>query len=142
MTRKAYQLGRLLAAIAHVGATGDAQRLYELASVEPAQLTAPLSRATQSGAAAQDILMPILAELEPDAFDAVLGNEEQSEFALGYYHQRAEFRRGNVPALADDEPAQDDTLLLRIDGDLKAWAMAHGGSKLIRSLLRQARGEQ
>lgn len=142
MARKAYQFGRLLAAIGHLGATGDAQRLYELASVEPSNLVAPLARATAQGDAAQAVLTPILAELEPGAFDDTLSNEEQSEFALGYYHQRGEFRRGNLPVLTNDEPAQDDTLLLRIDGDLKAWTLANGGSKLIRSLLRQARGEQ
>lgn len=136
--RKAYQLGRLLAALDHVGATNDVQRLYELASTEPSQMVAVLGRATTKNEQAQNVLTPILAELEPSAFDDTLGNEEQSEFALGYYHQRAEFRRGNLPQLTMDEPALTERYEFRIDADLKAWVRAHGGDKLVRSLLREA----
>lgn len=135
--RTAYHLGRLLAALAHTGAAEHPHRLYELASEAPSYLAAPLAKATQDGH--QDILLPIVAELPPDAFSSTLNAEQQSDFALGYYHQRAEFRAGRLPKLPEDEPDLDSRYELRIDADLKAWIKANGGDKLVRTLLREAR---
>jgi hypothetical protein len=39
----------------------------------------------------------------------------------------------------EDEPPADARLDVRLDADLKAWTLEHGGSQLIRDLLRQAR---
>jgi len=63
----------------------------------------------------------------------------QSDFWLGYYHQRAEFRAGRLPALPETEPDLDTRYEMRMDADLKAWTKANGGDKLIRALLRTAR---
>ncbi len=134
----AYQLGRLLAALEHLKATDNPRRLYELASIDPIHLAIPLSNATAAGG--EDILLPIVSELPPDAFSGTLNDTAQSEFALGYYHQRAAFRAGRLPRLPESEPDLNNRYEFRIDADLKAWIKAHGGDKLIRALLRQARG--
>ena len=42
----------------------------------------------------------------------------------------------------EEEPPADARLDVRLDADLKAWALEHGGSRLIRDLLRQARSER
>jgi hypothetical protein len=137
MTRTAYQLGRLLAALERLKATDQPRRLYELASIEPIHLAVPLSKATAAGG--EDTLLPIMTALPPDAFSGTLNDTAQSEFALGYYHQRAEFRAGRLPKLPESEPDLDARYEFRIDPDLKAWTEAHGGAKLIRALLREAR---
>lgn len=138
-TRTAYQIGRLLAALEHLG-TPDPRRLYELASVEPVHLVQMLNRVTADGGQeAEEILLPIVAQLPPDAFAGTLNAEAQSEFALGYYHQRAEFRAGRLPALPESEPDLDDRWEIRIEPDLKRWALDNGGSRLVRALLRTAR---
>lgn len=140
MTRTAYQLGRLLAALEHVGATSQPRQLYVQASSHPAALAPVLAKATSGGGA--DILTPIVAQLPENAFSGELSDAEQSEFALGYYHQRADFRKGLLPALPDAEPDLDTRYEFRIDADLKAWVKANGGDKLIRALLRSAREQQ
>lgn len=139
MTRTAYQIGRLLAALEHLG-TPNPRRLYELASVEPIHLVQPLNQVTADGGQeAEEILLPIVAQLAPDAFAGTLSAEAQSEFALGYYHQRAEFRAGRLPALPESEPPADERLEIRLEADLKQWTLEHGGGRLIRALLRTTR---
>lgn len=133
----AYQLGRLLAALEHLKAPDRPHQLYTQASSHPAALAPVLARATASGG--EDILMPIVAQLPPDAFTGELSDQESSEFALGYYHQRADFRAGLLPSLPEDEPDLDTRYELRMDADLKMWTKANGGDKLIRALLRSAR---
>lgn len=137
MPRTAYQLGRLLAALEHLKATNQPRQLYVQASSHPAALAPVLARATASGGA--EILTPIVAQLPESAFSGELSDEESSDFALGYYHQRAEFRAGRLPTLPETEPDLDARYEFRIDADLKAWVKANGGDKLIRALLREAR---
>lgn len=139
MTR-GYLLGRLLAALEHLG-TAERHRLYVQASVAPAALVPALARATESGEAAAELLTPIVAQLAPDAFAGQLGDEEGSDFALGYYHQRAQFRTGALP-LDGEEPDLSDRWEIRIEPDLKQWALENGGSRLVRTLLREARASQ
>lgn len=136
--RIAYQFGRLLAALEHLGATDQPRRLYVLASTAPAAMQPAIARASAQETGA-DLLTPIMAELPPDAFSRQLSDEESSDFALGYYHQRAEFRAGRLPALPDKEPDLEERWEIRIEPDLKRWAIEHGGGKLIRALLRAAR---
>lgn len=135
--RTSYELGRLLAALEHLNATSAPRQLYVQASVRPSAMQAALNRATAQGG--EDILMPIVAQLPPDAFSGELSDEAQSDFALGYYHQRAAFRAGLLPVLPDAEPDLDARYEFRIDADLKAWTKANGGDRLIRALLREAR---
>lgn len=92
--RRGYTMGRLLAALDHLGVVRDVEGLYVLASIDPRHLTGPLNRATAMGAAARDYLAPLLESLPADSnpFGAVLTDEEQSDFGLGYYHLRAEIR--------------------------------------------------
>ncbi len=137
MARTAYQLGRLLSALEHLKATNQPRQLYVQASSHPEALAPILARATASGG--EDILTPIVAQLPPDALSGELSNEDQSEFALGYYHQRADFRKGLLPSLPETEPDLDTRYEFRIDADLKSWVKANGGDKLIRALLRSAR---
>ena len=137
MTRTAYQLGRLLAALEHLKATNQPRQLYVQASSHPAAMAPVLAKATSAGGV--DILTPIVSQLPADAFNGELSNEEASDFALGYYHQRADFRKGLLPSLPETEPDLDARYELRMDADLKAWVKANGGDKLIRALLRTAR---
>jgi len=137
-----YLLGRLLAALEHLGHVERPHRLYELASVAPSHLVLSLNRATAAGGHAHDILTPIVAQLPADAFSSTLNDTAQSDFALGYYHQRSELRAGQLPTLPNDEPDLDARYELRIDADLRAWTKANGGDKLIRTLLRSARERQ
>lgn len=137
MTRTAYQLGRLLAALEHLKATSQPRQLYVQASSRPSALVPVLAHATANGGA--DILTPIVSQLPDNAFSGELSNEDASEFALGYYHQRADFRKGMLPALPEKEPDLDARYEFRIDADLRAWIKANGGDKLIRALLRNAR---
>lgn len=140
MVRTGYLLGRLLAALEHLKAVDNIHRLYEQASITPSYLTHPLNQATANGGErAHDILMPIVAQLPPDAFQGPLTAEHQADFSLGYYHQRAEFCAGRLPKLPENEPDLDSRYEFRIDADLKAWVKANGGDKLIRALLREAR---
>lgn len=139
--RTGYYLGRLLAALERLGVIDNPHRLYELASTTPAYLVAPLNKATADDSS-EDILLPIMTQLPSDAFSGALNAEAQSEFALGYYHQRADFRAGLLPTLPEEEPAADERWEIRIDADLKQWAMDNGGSKLVRALLRAARERQ
>ena len=137
--RTAYQLGRLLAALEHLKATPHPRQLYVQASSHPAALVPVLARATASGGA--DILTPIVAQLPDSAFSSELSNEESSDFALGYYHQRGQFRKGLLPVLPDREPSLDVRYELRMDAELRDWTKANGGDKLIRALLRAARDQ-
>lgn len=137
MTRAAYQLGRLLAALEHLKATSQPRQLYVQASSHPAVLAPVLAKATSAGGV--DILTPIVGQLPENAFSGELSNEQQSEFALGYYHQRADFRKGLLPTLPETEPDLDTRYEFRVDTDLKAWVKSNGGDKLIRALLRSAR---
>lgn len=102
--RRGYTLGRLLAALDHLQAVPDVERLYGLASTDPRHLVAPLQRATALGGAARDYLMPLVASLpaEPDPFGSLLSNEEQSDFGLGYYHQRHDIAAGRPPGFDDE----------------------------------------
>lgn len=137
MSKTGYQLGRLLAALEHLEATTQPRQLYVQASSHPAALVPVLARATASGG--MDILTPIVSQLPTDAFSGELSNEEASDFALGYYHQRADFRKGLLPTLPETEPDLDTRYEFRVDADLKAWVKSNGGDKLIRALLRSAR---
>jgi hypothetical protein len=141
MAHTAYQLGRLLAALEHLKATNQPRQLYVQASSQPSALVPILARATTFPGAV-DILTPIVGQLPDDAFSRELTNEESSDFALGYYHQRADFRKGVLPALPETEPDLDARYELRMDTDLKAWVKANGGDKLIRALLREARDKR
>lgn len=100
----AYTLGRLLAALDKLGVVPEPERLYDLACGDPRHLLAPLQRATAASASNQAYLTPLMARLPADAdpFGAPLTAEEQSDFALGYYHQRADIRAGVAPTFDDD----------------------------------------
>lgn len=141
--RTGYLLGRLLAALEHLGTVERPSRLYEQASITPSYLIHPLSQATATGSErAYDILTPIVGQLPADAFSGSLNAEHQGDFGLGYYHQRAELRAGVLPKLPESEPPADERIELRLDRDLKEWTLANGGGKLIRALLRSARERQ
>lgn len=101
---RAYTLGRLLAALDRLGVVRDAERAYSLVTLDPARLGEMLTRATTQGEAARDYLMPIVAALPADgAWAGPLTDEELSSFALGYYRQRADIRKGIPPGMGDDE---------------------------------------
>lgn len=137
--RTGYELGRLLAALEYLNATAQPHQLYVQASVRPAAMLPAISKATAAGGG--DVLTPIVSQLPATAFDGELSDEAASDFALGYYHQRAAFRRGLLPELPESEPDLDARYELRMDAELKAWVKANGGDKLIRALLREARNK-
>lgn len=137
MSSTPYLLGRLLAALEYLKATDQPRQLYVQASSHPSAMVPVLAHATASGKA--DILTPIVAQLPENAFSGELSNEDSSDFALGYYHQRAAFRKGLLPELPESEPELEARYEFRIDPDLKAWVKTNGGDKLIRALLRAAR---
>lgn len=126
MGNQAYLLGRLLAAL-------EAQSAIKPDRFDGkvAPLIAAIRKTSNKAAVA-----PIMEELAGD-FPEKLSAEEESDFWLGYYHQRKELREsGRVTAHRphDDGPL-NQSLLVRIDAYLKEWTLANGGSELVRSLL-------
>lgn len=131
-------LGRLLAVLEHYGYAEP--QLYQRACAQPARLIEPLSRVTAGrGDEVAELLLPIVAQLSSDAFESSLSDVAQSEFMLGYYHQRAELHNR---AAAPPQPAQVERWDIQIEPELKQWAIENGGSTLVGVLLRQAREQQ
>lgn len=130
--------GRLAAALEYLGYLDD--RGVAIVSTSPQSLIPHLGQATASGERARDILTHIMAEIPAsgDPFPVSLPNQEQGDFWIAYHHQRAAFRAGQLPK---GEPSPDDRWEIRIESDLKTWALENGGSKLVRTLLRRARNE-
>lgn len=139
MSRPHYLLGRLVAALEHANVLVS-PRSVELAPQQPAVHIAPaIARLASTGRS--DLVADIMAELPPDALTTTPLTAE-GDYWLGYYHQRAEIRRGAAPGPgipARAEPELDTRYEFRIDTDLKAWIKQNGGDKLIRALLRAAR---
>ena len=123
-THPAYLCGRIMALLARiqekaipgVGA-GIVQRYYAAASATPALVIGRLIRGAQVGHLPkidgglsrwfEDQLAEIWSRLkEPPP--AVLNLEEQTLFAMGYYHQIAQLRRGKK-ADSSEESASDDS---------------------------------
>lgn len=124
--RRGHTMGRLLAALDHLGAVPDAERLYVLASIDPSHLVEPLARATASGEAARAYLLPLVSSLPADAFSATLTLEEQGGFALGYYHMRADIQAGRPPAYDDEVTVAEAAALLGISRQTVHQAIASG----------------
>ncbi len=120
----AYQCGRLLALLAAVqyGALGDVgagvvQRYYAAASATPALVIGRLVRTAQFHLGKMDRglahwhetrLAGTLSHLQPDNLPRTLTLEQQSLFALGYYHQVAADRaraQGGADAVTADLPS-------------------------------------
>jgi excisionase family DNA binding protein len=126
--RRGYTMGRLLAALDHLGVVPDVEGLYVLASIDPRHLTGPLNRATATGEAARDYLAPLMGALTADTnpFSAVLTEEEQADFGLGYYHQRADIRDGRAPAYDDEMSVAEAAALLGVQRETVYQAIARG----------------
>ena len=90
MARTAYHQGRLLAALAHVGATDEPHQLYVRASVCPSELLPALRRAQAAGFG--DTLMEITDQIPDEAYQKQLTDEQCADFGLGYYHQLHTYR--------------------------------------------------
>jgi hypothetical protein len=158
-------LGRLLAVLEYFGYAEP--QLYQQACAEPACLIGPLSRVTAArGEEVAELLLPIVAQISSDAFESSLSDVAQSDFMLGYYHQRAELhnyqraashthqraeshthqlaelRSRAVPNVLEEPPSHTERWDIQIEPDLKRWAIENGGSALVRVLLRQAREQQ
>lgn len=118
----AYQCGRLLALLAAVqyGALGDVgagvvQRYYAAASATPALVLGRLVRTAQFHLGKMDRglahwhearLAGTLSHLQPNNLPRTLTLEQQSLFALGYYHQVAADRARTQAGTADsDQPS-------------------------------------
>lgn len=104
--QSAYILGRILAALEHLGQIRtDIDRLCGQAAAEPHYLIHWLTQATaHGGERVRDYLTPLVASLPHDhnPFAAHHTPEEQGRFFLGYYHQRADNRAGRPPTFDDD----------------------------------------
>lgn len=150
-------LGRLLAVLEYFGYAEP--QLYQQACSEPACLVGPLSRVTAArGEEVAELLLPIVAQISSDAFESSLSDVAQSDFMLGYYHQRAELhnyqraephthqraelRSRAVPDTLEELAPHAERWDIQIEPDLKRWAIENGGSALVRVLLRQAREQQ
>lgn len=85
----AYRLGTLLAHLEQVGALPEPHRAYELASLRPGAMRPWIVQALRSRR--WEMIREIAADLplEDLAGGRILTDLEQSDFALGYYHQRA-----------------------------------------------------
>lgn len=133
---KGYLLGKLFAQLEREGAVE--MRAYQLASTHPTQVIVPaFTRLAELGKT--DAIVEVMNELPQDAFSvSPLAPDEQAEFPLGYYHEKARGLRasGEHP---DEEEAFTAQLLVRLEPSLKKWAIEHGGSRLVRSLLRTER---
>jgi hypothetical protein len=133
---KGYLLGKLFAQLEREGAVRYED--YQVASMSPTNIIVPaFSRLAKMRK--MDAIQDVMLEMPMDAFDGqVLSPSDQADFPLGYYHEKARWRRPEV----DEEAAFDATLLVRLDSPLKQWTLEHGGSKLVRSLLRAERERQ
>lgn len=139
MTTTAYLLGRLLAALESSGVLPP--RGVELAAGNPVLTVAPAITQLHAKDRGDDI-SDIMAALPPDSLTATpLTAVEESDYWLGYYHQRAAIARGELPTAGTPAPAEPDLdarYEFRINSDLKAWVKANGGDKLVRALIRAA----
>lgn len=134
-------LGRLLAVLEHYGYAEP--QLYQLACSQPARLIDPLRRVTAGrGDEVAELLLPIVAQLSSDAFESSLSDVAQSEFMLGYYHQRAELYNRAAATGLPQPAAEVERWDIQIEPELKQWAIENGGSTLVGVLLRQAREQQ
>lgn len=143
MPGKSYLLGRLLAVLAREGAlnTPTQQRAVELGMSFPAQVIVPaISNLIENGKG--DAIAEIMEQLPPTAFGEGTQNMyEQSEFALGYYHERGGVARP-LQLGEEDTSTLTERYEVRMEPDLKQWMLQHGGAPLIRSLLRVERERQ
>lgn len=85
-----YRLGQLLARLARAGAVRSAERAYEQAVLRPAAMVPWIAEAQRKGKGL--LIAQVMERLPADALagSRTLTVEEQGDFALGYYHERAE----------------------------------------------------
>jgi hypothetical protein len=127
-------LGKLFAQLEQEGVV-DKQD-YQNASMHPLQIVPAFTRLAKVGK--MDAITDVMNELPIDAFDDnPLSLSDQADFPLGYYHEKA-----RVLKKEPDDDALTTQLLIRLDPSLKMWTIEHGGSKLVRSLLRAERERQ
>ena len=102
-----YQCGRLLAVLERaqgiasnwaVGAT-VVDRTFAAAAVSPKMTFAPLLKKAvrahlpYSGRSTRETMDEVMAKIDAaGGFPTILNISQQADFALGFYHQRAEFR--------------------------------------------------
>jgi len=131
-----YLFGKLFALLEREGAVRSDE--YQVASMSPANVIVPaFSRLAEMHK--MDAIADVMLEMPRDAFDSqALSPSDQADFPLGYYHEKARWRRPEL----DEEAAFSETLLVRLEPALKQWTLKHGGSKLVRSLLRAERERQ
>ena len=57
---------------------------------------------------------------------------------LGYHHQKWEWTRPEETS----EEKRSENLLVRMEPSLKQWTIQHGGSELVRKLLKAERAKE
>lgn len=135
MAAKGYLLGKLFAQLEREGAVRYED--YQVASMSPTSIIVPaFSRLAEMRR--MDAIQEVMLEVPMDYADGKpLSPSDQADFPLGYYHEKA---RRLCPEY--EEAAFTATLLVRLEPTLKQWTMEHGGSKLVRQLLRAERERQ
>lgn len=136
MTSKGYLLGKLFAQLEREGAVRYED--YQIASMSPTSIIVPaFSRLAEMRK--MDAIQEVMLEMPMDYADGKpLSPSDQADFPLGYYHEKARRLRPEL----DEEAAFTATLLVRLEPILKQWTLEHGGSKLVRQLLRAEREQQ
>lgn len=138
MATQAYTIGQIMAVLERAG-TATEQSVRQVSTV-PATLNTLLALAPSRvkgrlGERLED-LIDAIATVPTGPFVAA----QQGDYWLGYHHERARMRGGRPPAPKSERAA---TLTARMEvlmtPDLKEWAIAHGGSELLRSLLQAER---
>lgn len=130
-----YLLGKLFAQLEREGAVQT--RDYQQASVNPQAIIPAFARLAEMGKS--DTIIGVMNEIPVDVFDKnVMSPSDQADFPLGYYHTKARALKTEP----DEEESYTAQLLVRLEPSLKKWVIDHGGSKLVRSLLRAERDRQ
>ncbi len=133
MATKGYLLGKLFAQLEREGVLG--MQDYNNASTSPITIVPAFARLAEHGR--MDTITEVMSELPRDAFDEqVLSPSDQQTFPLGYWQEKARWLEPQ-----SDEPLSAN-LLVRIEPSLKEWTVKHGGSDLVRRLLRQERAKE
>ena len=130
---KGYLLGKLFAQLEREGVVRMED--YQTASTSPGTIVHAFSQLAKVGK--MDAITEVMNELPRDAFDEqVLSPSDQQTFPLGYWQEKARWLEPE-----SDEPLTTN-LVVRIEPSLKEWTVKHGGSELVRSLLRKKRAEE